>query len=408
MFSYNLSTPSRSFRHAASLLALIVSFAGCLSSLAETKAPDNEALRAALRDDLKDYLSARSSIEHISTLSMTISFRGDPEDIKIAVGKTQYGGGEKVTPENVFQIGSNTKAFTAVLILKLEADGVLSIDDTLGKWLPQYPAWKNVTIRQILNMTSGIPTYDATSAWEEDVSNNPYATSTPEQLVAYVYPTLHKPGSWEYSNTGYILAQMIIDKASWWHSYQSQLDRLFAENCLNNTFYEPNFYPAPVMRRLVSGYYVNTDDPGLAKLLGQDTKDFSLGWTQAAGGIIATPQDLTTWVRDLFESNVLPPKQQRELLSLVAIPGGERIKKTSDKHPEGFGLGIFQITAAPLGLFWGYLGSTLGYRASYAYLPDSGLIITVFTNSQAPAAENKINTVLFTTLYETLKCFGKI
>ncbi len=408
MFSHNLSARSQSFRRAAGLLALIVTFAGCASSLAETKAPDNKALRAALRDDLKDYLSARSSIEHISTLSMTISFRGDPEDIKMAVGTTQYGGGEKVTPANVFQIGSNTKAYTAVLILKLEADGVLSIDDTLGKWLPQYPAWKKLTIRQILNMTSGIPTYDDTSAWQEDVSNNPYATSTPKQLVAYVYPTLHTPGTWEYSNTGYILAQMIIDKANWWHSYQAQLDRLLAENCLHDTFYEPNFYPTAVTRRLVSGYYVNTDEPGLAKLLGRDTKDFSLGWTQAAGGMIATPQDLTTWVRDLFEGDVLPPKQKEELLSLVAIPGGEPIKQTSAKHPEGFGLGLFQITAAPLGLFWGYQGSTLGYRAAYAYSPDSGLIITVFTNSQAPAAENKINTVLFPKLYETLKCFGKI
>ena len=135
---------------------------------------------------------------------------------------------------------------------------------------------------------------------------------------------------------------MIIDKASWWHSFQAELDRLLAQNCLHNTFYEPDFYPAAVTRRLVSGYYVNSDDPGLAKLLGRDTKDFSLGWTQAAGGIIATPQDMTTWVRDLFEGNVLPLKQKEELQSLVAIPGGEPIEQTSSKHPQGFGLGIFQ------------------------------------------------------------------
>jgi D-alanyl-D-alanine carboxypeptidase len=128
----------------------------------------------------------------------------------------------------------------------------------------------------------------------------------------------------------------------------------------------------------------------------------------AAGGIIATPQDMTSWVRDLFEGDVLPPKQKKELLSLVAIPGGEPIKETSAKHPQGFGLGIFQVTDPPLGLFWGYQGSTLGYRAAYAYLRDSGLIITVFTNSQAAAAVSTVNTVLFAKLYETLKCFGKI
>jgi D-alanyl-D-alanine carboxypeptidase len=408
VFSSRPFNPSRVRRYAANLLLFTLSLAGSGSLLAATPAGDDKALKEALRDDLEHYLCTRSSIEHISTLSMSISFRGDPEDIKLAVGTTQYGGGERVTPSNVFQIGSNTKSFTAAIILKLEADGVLSIDDTVGKWLPQYPAWSKATIRELLNMTSGIPTYDATPAWEADISNDPYAKSTLEQLVAYVYPTLHQPGQWEYSNTGYILAQMIIDKASWWHSYQAELDRLFTENNLRNTFYEPYFYPAAVNRRLVSGYYVNTDDPGLAKLLGMDTKNFSLGWTQAAGGIIATPKDLTTWVRELFEGGVLPRKQRKELLSLVAIPGGEPIKKTSDKHPQGFGLGIFQITAPPLGLFWGYEGSTLGYRAAYAYLPDSGLIITVFTNSQAPAAESTVNTVLFAKLYETLKCFGKI
>jgi D-alanyl-D-alanine carboxypeptidase len=381
--------------------------ATCASSWAAGPSQD-DALNAALCADLNNYLSTRSSIEHISTLSMDISFRGDPEHIKIAVGTTQYGGGDKVTPYNVFQIGSNTKAFTSTIILKLEAEGLLSIDDTLGKWLPQYPAWKDVTIRHLLDMTSGIPTYDSTPAQEAQYANNPYETYTPEQLVAFVYPAIKTPAAWEYSNTGYILAQMVIDKASPSHSYQTELDHLIAENHLKNTFYEPNFYPPAVTRRLVSGYWVNTDDRGLEKLLGMDTKEFSLGWTQAAGGIIATPDDLTTWVRDLFEGDVLPPKQKAELQSLVAIPTGQPIEETSADQPQAFGLGVFQLRMQPLGLFWGYQGSTLGYRAIYSYLPDSGLIITVFTNSQAAPKVSLVNTVLINQLYETLKYFGKI
>ncbi len=399
---------SRNFCLTTYFMALTLGFAASNSVMAQTPPSANEALKRALRTDLENYLTARSSAEHISTLSMTISFRGDPKDINMAVGKTQYGGDEDVTPANVFHIGSNTKAYTSVLILQLEADGVLSIDDTLGKWLPQYPAYCKVTIRQLLNMTSGIPTYDATSAWETDVTNNPYAISTPEQLVAFVYPALHKPGTWEYSNTGYILAQMIIEKATRWHSYKADLDQLLAGLNLHNTFYDSNFYPRAVTARLVSGYYVNTDDPGLAKLLGMDTKNFSLGWTQAAGGIIATPHDMTTWIRDLFEGDVLPSKQKQELQSLVAIPSGKHIDQTSSEHPEGFSLGLFQLTIPPFGLFWGYQGSTLGYRATYSYYPDSGVIVTVFTNSQAPKAENKINEILLANLYQTLKTFGKI
>ena len=387
-------------------------------------------LKEALRKDLQDYLDTRSTIEHISTLSMTVSLRGG-STISAAVGTTEYGGRKRVTPDNVFQIGSNTKAFTSVLLLRLEAEGVLSINDTVGKWLPQYPAWSNVTIQQLLNMTSRIPTYDNTSAQISEYENNPYIENTLPQLVAFVYPTLGTGTSYEYSNTGYILVQMIIDKAyaSMDHRsdvereeqsnrkdggngdkdyYKKALDKLIDQVGLHDTYYEPYFYPESVTHRLVSGYYVNTDPPALTKLLGQDTSRFSLGWAQAAGGMISTPEDLTKWVRALFEGNVLPPRQLSELTSLVAIPGGEAIEQTSPANPQGFALGLFQIDDPDLGMFWGYQGSTIGYRAAYAYFPSSGLIICVFTNSQAPASVSTVNTVLFRSLYDTLKANGKI
>jgi D-alanyl-D-alanine carboxypeptidase len=409
------------------LVAVSRSFAQASPARSEINSLEKE-----LNNDLVDYLSARTSIEHISTLSLTVSFRGDPRTIKMAVGTTQYGAGQEVKPSNLFQIGSNTKAFTSVLILQLEAAGVLSINDTLGEWLPEYPAWSSINIRQLLNMTSGIPTYDLTSAQITEYENNPYIESTPAQLVAYVYPkTDFAPGTgWEYSNTGYILMQMIIEKASQSHSYEAELDRLIAatkanmrRGCeqdptssddsrrmcrgLRSTLYEPYFYRETIADRLVSGYYVNTDPPALTKLLGDDTSRFSLGWAQAAGGMLSTPQDLTTWVRALFEGDVLPAQQKSELESLVSTQDGQAIEQTSDSNPQAFGLGIFQATLPTLGLFWGYQGSTIGYRATYAYFPTSGLIICVFTNSQAPKANDQLATGLIPTLYGTLQKFGK-
>lgn len=408
MFCSLACAPSHSLRRAAVIALLSLSFAG-VNAAAATHGPQNDkALKNALRNDLQDYLHARSAIEHISTLSLTVSFRSDHDDIDVAAGTTAYQGGDPVTPSNLFQTGSNTKAFTSALLLKLEAEGVLSINDKLGKWLPQYPAWKDVTIRQLLNMTSGIPSYDNTQAWEGDYSNDPYTRPTPEQLVAYVYPEIKTPGAeFEYSNTGYILAQMIIDKASRWHSYQAELDHLIKDTHLQDTFYEPYFYPRAVTSRLVSGYYVNTDDTGLEKLLGTETSGYSLGWAQAAGGMISTPHDLTKWVRALFDGDVLPPEQRRELMSLVSVKTGQPIEKTSDSDSAGFGLGVFQITDKSLGRFWGYQGSTIGYRATYAYFPKTGLILCVFTNSQTSHEKNQINSVLFPTLYSTLRAFGR-
>lgn len=391
-------------RRAILALSLVI----CVGTTMAASSAQDKALEAALQKDLQNYLTARSVIEHISALSLTITFRGNPDPINLAIGTMQYGSGQPVTPSSVFQIGSNQKAFTSVLILQLEAAGVLSIDDTVGKWLPQYPAWKKVTIRQLLNMTSGIPTYDTTSTQCHDYETNPRVESTPPQLVAYVYPKTKTPGAqFEYSNTGYILAQMIIDKASRQHSYTADLQDLIAANGLKNTFYEPYFYPPAVTRRLVSGYYVNTDPPVMEKLIGTDTSGYSLGWAQAAGGMISTPQDLATWVRKLFEGNVLEPKQKSELLSLVSVKTGQPIEQTSAANPGGFGLGVFEFTSPQLGRFWGYQGSTIGYRATYTYFPDSGLVICVFTNSQTTGEKNKVNDLLYPALYATLEKFGK-
>lgn len=389
-------------------VAIALSLVLCASSTLAASSLQDKALEAALQKDLQDYLTARGAIEHISALSLTITFRGNHDPINLAIGTMQYGAGQPVTPSNVFQIGSNQKAFTSALILQLEAASVLSIDDTVGKWLPQYPVWKDVTIRQLLNMTSGIPTYDLTTTMCNDYELNPRVESTPPQLVAYVYPKTKMPGAqFEHSNTGYILAQMIIDKASRQHSYEADLQDLIATNGLKNTFYEPYFYPPAVTRRLVSGYYVNTDPPVMEKLIGTDTSGYSLGWAQAAGGMISTPQDLANWVRALFEGNVLETKQKSELLSLVSVKTGMPIKQTSAADPGGFGLGVFQFTSPQLGRFWGYQGSTIGYRATYSYFPDSGLIICVFTNSQTTGEKNKVNDLLYPALYATLKKFGK-
>jgi D-alanyl-D-alanine carboxypeptidase len=392
--------------YAAAVGLLTAVLAGC-----GTAGSSDQKLATDLRQDLDNYLTARASSEHISTLSMTVSFRGGASDINISTGTTQYGGGTAVTPSNVFQTGSNTKAFTAVAILQLEAAGLLSINDTLGKWLPQYPQYANVTIKQILNMTSGIPGYDGTTALETDMGNNPMKVYTPEDLIAYVYPTIKTPGAaWEYSNTGYILAQMIVDKMSASGSYEAALDGIISSNNLPDTFYQPDFYPQSITQRLVSGYFVNTDDAntGVSKLLGQDTSGFSLGWAQGAGGMVSTPEALTRWVRALFEGNVLPPKQLQELESLVSMETAKPISSTSPSDPKGFGLGVAQVTDPKLGLFWAYQGSTIGYRATYEYFPDSGLIICIFTNSQTSSAQNQVTAQLFPKVFATLKAAGRI
>ena len=377
----------------ATLLAVLL-LSTAPSDTAAAPASDT-ALVPALDRDLTTYLKTRSKAEHISALSLVISFPHDRRRIRLAEGTMQYGGGAPITTSTLFQIGSNTKAFTSVLLLRDVAAGKVSLDDPLGKWFPQYPAWRTVKIRQLLNMTSGIPTYDDTPRMEADYSKNPFINYSPEQLIAYVYPTLKTPGAaYLYSNTGYILAQMIVAKLSPSRSYEAELETLIADEQLPDPYYAAHHYPPGVAKRLVSGYEANTDDRGLAKLLYTDTSRYSLSWTQGAGGMISTPDALTTWIRKLFEGKVLPPAQMHQLTSVVSTKTAKPIAQTTAAEPKSFGLGVAEMYDPGLGRFWFYQGSTIGYRALYMYQIRTGLIISIFTNSQASAAQDKLHDLL--------------
>ena len=181
-------------------------------------------LRAALRRDLSRYLTARRTAEHISAVSLRVTFPGSRPAISLATGTTRYDGGPPVPASALWQIGSNTKAFTAVIMLQLESEGKLSISDPTGKWLPQYPAWRHITIRQLLDMTSRIPDYLYQPPFIAAFAANQRTRFTAARLVSYAADLPPGPAGWHYTNTDYILAQMIIQKVTR-DTYADQLTR---------------------------------------------------------------------------------------------------------------------------------------------------------------------------------------
>ncbi|HEY6326367.1 MAG TPA: serine hydrolase domain-containing protein [Candidatus Cybelea sp.] len=385
-----------------------------LGALPPTASPDT-ALRASLQNDLDRYLAARAKAEHISALSLSVSLHGVPQTIDVTAGTTRYGGGgAPITPETLWQIGSNTKAFTSVLLLQLEAERKLNIRQTIGRFLPQYPAWKNVTIARLLHMTSGIPGYDSSEKMLRDYASSPNRHFTTSELVRYAYPTT--PGApaattgYSYSNTNYILAEMIVEKVTR-HSYTDELNRriLRAGLGLDSTYYQPYAYPPSITERMTAGYFFShdADNAGLAPLLGRDMRDLSVSWMQGAGGIVSRPIDVTRWARALYTGSILAPKQRAELMSLVSQKTGRPIRKTTLQDPGAFGLGVAQITKPGIGTVWFYEGMTLGYRMLHLYFPRQDAVIAFGINSQPDSKQNQSGQ-LAAAIYKTLHAAGKL
>lgn len=319
----------------------------------------------------------------------------------VARGKKQ----EVLTPQHLFNIGSITKSFTAVLALQAEKRKQLDLKKTLKTYLKQYPHWEQLTLTQLLNMTSGLPNYSDSPTMNMAFSRTPEKYWTPEEMIALVYKKDFNPPlrtGYNYTNTGYVLMDMLLQRQTK-KSYAKLLaNDIFTPLHLHNTFYPVPKLSQEVNKRLVAGYAYNVyDNP---ELVGRNMKTSNLSWGGAAGGIVANSEDVLHWVEALFKTDeLLNAAQKTKMQTLVSTKTGKPMKHTSLRDPEGFGLGVVEKFAPDIGRFWFYEGETLGYRSLYMYVPCNKVIITAQFNS-ATNGENDHTGALMKALYlETLK-----
>ena len=380
-----------------------IASAGAASASAAPPRASSAALRTALHRDLSRYLTARRTAEHISAVSLRVTFPGSRPAISLATGTTRYDGGPPVSASALWQIGSNTKAFTAVIMLQLEAEGKLSISDPIGKWLPQYPAWRHITIRRLLDMTSRIPDYLYQPAFDTTFAADPATRFTAARLVSYVAGLPLGPAGYHYTNTDYILAQMIIEKVTH-DTYADQLTRrIITPLRLNTTCLAPYTCPPADAARMPAGYFYIAGGP--PSLLGKRMPPLALTWAQAAGGIVSSLADMTTWDRDLYQGRLLPARQQHQLESLVSEATGNPISRTTLADPFGYGLGVQQQFSRQTGIFWDYEGQAFGARVLHLYFPRTRLLIAVAANS---STSNDDLANLAGAVYQTLHKAGAV
>jgi D-alanyl-D-alanine carboxypeptidase len=405
---------------------VFLALVGALLSAGTPAWADDRAVATQLQQVVDAYVRERGAIEGFSGAALQVDPGGGRPVVAVFAGSNGLEPEKPIGPDTLFQIGSNTKEFTAALILKLEADGKLRLDDTVGLWLPQYPAWRDVTIRSLLDMTSGIPNYSETVEIGEIQAADIHHQFSAKQLIDSVDPDKgrHLPPNtgWYYSNTNYILAGLIVEAASSL-SYEQALTTLILEPLgLGDTYYANGSHPGPasagpVLARVPRALFLLPDcldyqpqpchTSTLAPLLGKDMRTGNLSWAAEAGAILSTPHDLALWIRALFEKRVFPAKQLDEMTTLVSQKTGLPLREVSPDDPRGFGLALGRAYREELGgAFWFYEGETLGFRTIFVYWPQYDLVITGAVNSRPPNGEDHLGSAVMGDAFGVLKRAG--
>ena len=300
--------------------------------------------------------------------AVTLYVQTPTQKTTIVSGTTTLKAKTPVTRNTLFGVGSITKTFASAVVLKLEAQGKLKLNDTLGMFLPQYPKWQGVTLKQLLNMTSGIPNATENPTVDQQLNTLPTPGYTPEKLIdlAYQLPVRFAPShGWYYSNTAYLLLGKIIEKVTHQSLETVFDDMIFKPLSMKHSIFSDSRYTPAQIGRMARGYYGDTDRTY--------TKPGNYG---AAGAAFMSINDLAIWANALLVKQiVLKPAQLKQMLSVVPVP----YRSPRPKHTY-YGLGIFKFNMPPYGEMISYSGVIPGYSSAFIWLPKQRVLVAVQIN----------------------------
>ncbi|MEU0457962.1 serine hydrolase domain-containing protein [Streptomyces sp. NPDC006129] len=292
-----------------------------------------------------------------------------------------------------FRIASVTKTFTATVLLKLEAEGKLSLDDSVALWLPGVVHGKgyrpaHITVRHLLNHTSGIFDYNMDEGFRARYAGDEFELNSrlrwsPRELVdiALRHPPNFqpeqgsrpgRPGKWDYSDTNYLLAGMVVEKATG-RSYAHAVERLVIRPLgLRGTSVPGSSprLPAPHARH----YSTLFEDGPRAKV--RDVTEFSPTVAFSAGQMISTVGDVNRFLSRLLAGELLPPAQQRQLLDAVPVDGD----KGHGGPQDVYGLGLRHFKLAEGCWAWGHGGMIPGSATRALASADGRQVMTMNRN----------------------------
>jgi D-alanyl-D-alanine carboxypeptidase len=277
----------------------------------------------------------------------------------LAAGMADIARATPMRPDNHFKVASLTKSYTATVVLQLVGEGKLSLDDTVRRRLPGVvPNGGKITIRQLLNHTSGLADFESNPRYLEPyLAGNFGHYWAPRQLVrmGVSLKPLFAPGhGWSYSNTNYVVAQLVVEKITGNPLGAELKRRIFRPLRLDQTFYPT----APGLPKPYVHGYTLLGDPPLTDVTG-----LSPSLAPGSGGIVSTVRDVADFYRALLSGRLLEPAQQTALKTTVSERTGRLVTRGV-----GYGLGLGRTGSSCGG--WGHTGELAGYDVSTAITED--------------------------------------
>jgi D-alanyl-D-alanine carboxypeptidase len=283
-----------------------------------------------------------------------------------------------VDARTVFAIASITKTFTAAAVMKLVADGQISLDDRLSEWVPSVPNAKRITVRQLLNHTSGIYNHFENAAYNQRVWGDKKHVWTFDEILGLIAKSYCDPGAcYHYSNTNFVILGRIVELVTG-HSLADEISAETGPLGLVDTLLQPDdATPADH----ANGYTGGQDWTRNSKVIPTMSSATVAG---ASGAMVSTASDLAHWADALYTGGVVPQPELDQML---------RVKACHDNY----GLGTRQLIVNGRAAY-GHLGSLRGYTDAMLYFPREGATIVVLSNRgfwNVQAAVQQLGAVLW-------------
>jgi D-alanyl-D-alanine carboxypeptidase len=319
-----------------------------------------------------DELRERSGVPGITAGIVLV----DGTSIGLASGLADTVTREPMRPSSLLLQGSVGKTYVAAVALQLVQEGRLDLDAKVSTylgdepWFAQVPNHADVTVRQLMNHTSGIVRYEFDERFIADLLAQPDRIWRPEEQIAYLFgsePPFAAGAGWDYSDTNYLILGLIIERLTGETYYAELRRRVLEPLSLANT--------VPSDRRripgLVQGYGGPENPFGPAEMLVDGVFAFNPQFEWTGGGIASTAADLARWGKALYEGRAFDATLLPVMLDGVPARLGPNAR---------YGLGVI-IRPTPLGESWGHSGFFPGYLTELAYFPEYRVAVAVQVNS---------------------------